>query len=188
MKITANDIGRKVRLRNGDVRTIIDITESNKLIGISEESNENKLDGVRREPDGRKWQGNKSDEDIVSFIDEPQTLPIIFQLGDIVSFGGIEGVVDHVGTSTYPVSVNFNDNVDYFTGFTYFTPDGKYHITHTEPLLKLISRPKKKVKKEVAINVWYSPSLGFMSIEKQDVTIVGDSQLIKMKGEIEVEE
>ena len=67
-----------------------------------------------------------------------------FQVGDIVSFGGdIGNIISTTNISVIgkPIKVVFKDAIEYFT------LDGKYAIYHIEPLLKLIERPKKKVKK-----------------------------------------
>jgi hypothetical protein len=177
MYITEKDIGRKVRLRNGQIKTIRGITPNQRFVDIYAE--------VNYERNGSKCNRYISDEDIVSFLDDE---PIIFQLGDIVSFGGLEGVVDGIGTihtDEYPVSVDFNGDADYFT------LDGKYHISHTEPLLKLISRPKKKVKKEVTIDCVIQPySYG----DNECFNMTGrlclpiNSKIINIKAEVEVEE
>lgn len=62
----------------------------------------------------------------------------IFKVGDKVSFGGIEGVVQSVGAGIYPVEVAFKSGTDLFTG------DGRLQKEHTEPLLKLIEPAKTK--------------------------------------------
>lgn len=71
-----------------------------------------------------------------------------FKKGDIVSFGGSKGTV--IKVTAYSILVNF----DFTTMF--FTPDGRFDASHTEPLLKLIERPKrkKKIKRKVWINVY----------------------------------
>lgn len=69
-----------------------------------------------------------------------------FKAGDIVEFGGLEGVVKSVGQyGAYPVNVIFrgvpnDDEAD-------FTLDGRYIIQQTRPVLHLVSRPKKKITK-----------------------------------------
>lgn len=72
--------------------------------------------------------------------------PFEFKTGDIVSFGGLRGVVvsdDFLGE--YPVLFQSDANRHHCYEFT---SDGRLDIDHTEPLLKLIKRPKKMVKKK----------------------------------------
>jgi hypothetical protein len=69
--------------------------------------------------------------------------PFEFQVGDRVSWCGVEGVVSQ--SYGNGVEVTFSGNgcpvvADFFK-------DGRYRIFHTEPSLKLLERPKKKVKK-----------------------------------------
>jgi hypothetical protein len=67
----------------------------------------------------------------------------IFKVGDRVSFGGLEGeVVSDDSCSDYPISVEFE------SGHTNdFTADGRLSEYHTEPLLKLVTPAKTKVKR-----------------------------------------
>lgn len=68
-----------------------------------------------------------------------------FEVGDVVSFGGEEGkVVEMLENHPYPLVCEFPD-VKRF----YFLIDGRFAEEHTEPLLKLVSRPKKMVKKTI---------------------------------------
>lgn len=61
-----------------------------------------------------------------------------FEVNDIVSFGGAEGVVEEItGSGNYPVFCKFK------FGVAVFTLDGKYSVDHTEPLLKLVRKAKK---------------------------------------------
>lgn len=62
-----------------------------------------------------------------------------FKVGDIVTFGGIEGEVVSIDSTYYPLIVEFKDK-----SRCVFTLDGKYCTSHTEPLLKLKERPVKK--------------------------------------------
>jgi hypothetical protein len=76
-----------------------------------------------------------------------------FKVNDIVEAFGLRGRVVKVHTDlTYPVEVEFEGDL-----FTYFTLDGKMHPNHKLSTLKLISRAKRKVKKEVKgwANVYY---------------------------------
>jgi len=67
---------------------------------------------------------------------------IKFQKGDVVTFGGTEGEVIEVRPGhSQPILVSFENGMFNST----FTEDGRYFIYHSEPLLKLKFRPKKKV-------------------------------------------
>lgn len=65
-----------------------------------------------------------------------------FQVGDVVSFGGIEGEVEIRDVLTkYPIVA---------CGGYSFTRDGRFNEDQTEPILKLVrkaEKPKKLVKK-----------------------------------------
>ena len=79
--------------------------------------------------------------------------PFEFQVGDICEFGGVEGVISEVrdvAQHKYPVFWKpFCDNPG-----VRFTLDGKLYKWHTKPLLNLIRRPKKKVKKTIEFVTW----------------------------------
>lgn len=63
----------------------------------------------------------------------------IFKKGDKVSFGGLEGVViQNDMLLKLPVSVQFGEHT-----IEYFTKDGRYFLSHPEPLLKLIDPAEK---------------------------------------------
>ena len=83
-----------------------------------------------------------------------------FQVGDIVEFGGLEGKVKKILDSTlkYPVNVVFKDE-SFRDDSWYFTLDGKLDERHFKPLLKLVSRPKKKEKRIVKTVVFYDVGL-----------------------------
>ncbi len=67
-----------------------------------------------------------------------------YQIGDVVSFGGDIGIVTTLyPTDDCPLRVCFKES----DMVEYFTLDGRYSLKHTEPLLKFISRPIKKVKR-----------------------------------------
>lgn len=120
--------------------------------------------------------------DIVEIEDEPFT----FQLGDIVSFGGIEGLIETVHQSGI-IDVIFTDSSN-STFRKDFYLNGTIFQNQTESLLKLISRPKKKVKKEVTMKAYYSPSLGKFTGDETSNYNPSDAQLIELKGVIEVDE
>lgn len=68
----------------------------------------------------------------------------MFKVGDIVEWCGVRGVVDDFRYGLdYPVSVYFSYQGERVS----FTDDGKYPSWSTEPSLKLVERPKKKVTK-----------------------------------------
>lgn len=88
-----------------------------------------------------------------------------FKVGDIVSFGGVEGIVREIITNhSYPVKVSYHNG--WVDGFTI---DGKIHNWQTEPLLKLIKRPKNKIKKTFRgwMNVYKSPETAFVYPTKE---------------------
>ena len=74
-----------------------------------------------------------------------------FKVGDIVSFGGLEGRVIQSNQTDYSIYVKYPSG-----DLDRFTLDGKFFRHHKEPLLKLVSRPKKEVEKtiEVFANVY----------------------------------
>lgn len=88
-------------------------------------------------------------------VDETNTFdakPYQFKLHDRVSFGGLEGTVGN--ESTISVRVDFADHTS-----EYFSLDGRFHNTHTTPLLVLIeSAPKKKrkVTRRAFVNLYRS--------------------------------
>lgn len=89
-----------------------------------------------------------------------------FKVRDKVSWMGLIGEV--ISTtfygrdSSYPVRVRF-DTHDVFDKM--FTPDGHYYSCHTEPSLKLIERPKKKVKKTFYTGAYQSGTLTGYSVD-----------------------
>jgi hypothetical protein len=86
-----------------------------------------------------------------------------FKTGDIVEFGGVLGrVVSSDYNNVYPIWVDFND---YHTSFTL---DGRYKLEHTKPLLVLIERPKKKVKKTIWFNIYKNKSHDFTTSWSHD--------------------
>jgi hypothetical protein len=175
MNITSKDIGRKAlvnqasRILPGQIVRIEDVKGLDHVI-VSSNS-------------GESYIISNHNLKLMS-----QTLPIEFQVGDVVSYGGLIGKISEIRKeSEYPILVNF-DPIDDNTMIDTFTLDGRYKYYHTEPLLKFVSRRKKKVKKEVSINAWYSPITGLVLTEENNGVMCRDSQLVKFKGEIEVEE
>ena len=62
-----------------------------------------------------------------------------FKVGDIVEWCGLKGVISSIEKGLLIV---------YFEKLCWsFLPDGRYLTEHIEPSLKLIERPKQKVKK-----------------------------------------
>lgn len=74
-----------------------------------------------------------------------------FKVGDEVEAFGLKGKVIHVDQEfgKYPIIVEYDVNHMRDP----FTLDGKLHLFHKEPSLKLINRPKRKVKKK--FYQWY---------------------------------
>ena len=68
-----------------------------------------------------------------------------FSKGDIVEFGGIEGVVINDKENVkYKIKVKLT--IDECTSyFVYFTADGMLFMYHTKPLLNLIKRPDDEI-------------------------------------------
>jgi hypothetical protein len=73
-----------------------------------------------------------------------------FKVGDIVDWLGIRGVVTCISEGIDDLDeymyVKFDGDTMDDLG-TEFFPDGKYMKAHKEPSLKLIERPKRKIKK-----------------------------------------
>lgn len=95
-----------------------------------------------------------------------QMTPQTFQVGDVVERCTTMGVVESANyESGFPIGVNFGDGI-----FESFTIDGRLLDWHTEPSLKLISRPKQKVKKtrEVWVNVYPLSEYSYKSKEIAD--------------------
>lgn len=114
--------------------------------------------------------------------------PFQFQVGDIVSFGGCEGTVTEINTvdPSYPYPIRCNFLVSEMT----FMLDGKVSLWHTEPLLKFIRRPKKKVKKtrDVWINVFPDFEGIYRSKEEADKTCWIHQRIACTKVTLEWEE
>lgn len=65
----------------------------------------------------------------------------IFEAGDVVTcafFGDREFVLTEVNSSEYPY------RIDVKGVYWIFTLDGKYHISHTSPVLKLVRKKQKE--------------------------------------------
>lgn len=113
-----------------------------------------------------------------------------FKVGDVVEWGGVRGKV-YAGLSSlvHPVMCEFENET--VASFTY---DGKYMDWHKEPSLKLIERPKKKVKKyKVLYRDTYNNyfvSSGFYENRIHFDLYTGNMQFIQLikESEIEVEE
>lgn len=71
-----------------------------------------------------------------------------FQVGDIVTAFGLKGkVISIKSSSLYNIIVDFEEGPQ-----EAFSTDGKEMLWHKEPSLKLIERPKKKVKKYMVVH------------------------------------
>jgi len=119
---------------------------------------------------------------------------IKFKAGDIVEFGGNKGVVLEEVDSSF-INCRFTvDSIfikDFFT--VTFTKEGRLYSWNKEPSLKLIERPKKKVKKYKVLyrDAFHNYAVSSSFYEgKADFDLCSDSlkfiQLIK-ESEIEVE-
>lgn len=70
--------------------------------------------------------------------------PMTFELGDCVTWCGVEGVVTEIEPNlNNPVMVVFNGDEFHAVAESFF-PDGRYRSFHTEPSLKLVRRGEKK--------------------------------------------
>lgn len=113
-----------------------------------------------------------------------------FQVGDKVSAFGVEGIVTRITDAAFfPIKVDFPDDIN-----SSFTIDGRYLGWHKEPSLKLIERPKKKVKKYKVLFKGtvggFFVSAGVYSSAEDFVRRNPHSRLIQLikESEIEVEE
>lgn len=69
-----------------------------------------------------------------------------FQTGDIVEAWGVDGVVRSIGCFIH-VKFSTRDTANFYL-------DGKLEEWHAEPTLKFVSRPKRKVKKTIWVNIY----------------------------------
>ncbi len=105
------------------------------------------LDRIYRQNFGFKPSFGMLLETILSALDncdkqEAAKAKDVFQVGDIVEWCGVSGVViTSKSTKDYPIECNFKGSVRPLA----FTSDGRYYDWQ-EPSLKLIERPKKKIK------------------------------------------
>jgi hypothetical protein len=106
-----------------------------------------------------------------------------FKVGDVVSFGGVEGVIEKIfDNDHYPIRVFFKDG-----GYARFNSDGYYLYWHKEPLLKFVSRPKKKVKKDIWINVFPNGKTASYESESDANALTSLSRIACVKTTIEYE-
>lgn len=117
--------------------------------------------------------------------DKPMSEKVEFRVGDEVDWLGLKGKVVDVGFSMITVFISSMET-------HYFYADGSYLIGQT-PSLKLISRPKKMVKKRVSrfFNLYRAGLLSsaYSSIEEAAQNMRdGCIDTIELKGEYEVEE
>ena len=123
-----------------------------------------------------------------------------FEVGDIVEFGGIRGVVKKhdLRFEPYLIYVEFNNILSGTNAL--FTKDGHFSTKLAEPLLKLIERPKKKKMVKKTIEVWANiyddgcitiiqgPSLSLSRQQAEKCSMSGRIACVKLTGEYEVEE
>lgn len=110
-----------------------------------------------------------------------------FQAGDIIEFGGLEGIILQIRSDTeYPLIVRLS-NQEVIS----FTLKGLYSNTHTKPLLNLVKRPKKLVKKQII--GWANIYPGFTCFHNTE-QLANNGHLrdriacVKVTGEYEIEE
>ncbi len=115
-----------------------------------------------------------------------------FKVGDKVEWMGVIGTVvitpgyNRNSNVIYPLEVDFNVN-----GVRLFTRDGKLESFHKEPSLKLVERPKKKVKKTIErwANIYSSYIISNYDSEKHANKCAEDRiACVKLTGTYEVEE
>lgn len=116
----------------------------------------------------------------------------MFKVGDIVeAFGLIGTVVSVKHSGFYSVSVEYD--LDGSFNVDHFTPDGRCHLAHKTPSLKLVERPKKTTKKIVEgwVNL-YTVGWGCVHTLEADARARGNSPnfiaTAKVTGEYEIEE
>lgn len=99
-----------------------------------------------------------------------------FQVGDIVEAFGVRGeIISLENSPSYPILVKFYDTGTFWNKAA-FIIDGKFEDWHKEPSLKLIERPKKKVKR----TYWFATAL----VEWDNVFKRGISELTLDKEEL----
>ena len=117
------------------------------------------------------------------------------KVGDIVEWCGIKGKVDSIGNY---MKVHFYvdgiaDNlIDWGPQYT-FNKDGKQFDWHKEPSLKLIERPKQKVKKYKVLFVdiydeWQLSSSYYETVEKFDMHNIYKVKMLLEQTMVEDEE
>ncbi len=113
-----------------------------------------------------------------------------FKVGDIVEWCGARGTVFYEDINAQkPICVKF-ENSDYLY---YFSENGKYFEWHKEPSLKLIERPKQKVKKykilfKTASGEWEMSSSYYETVKDFDYNNIYEDKHILPQTQIEVEE
>lgn len=101
-----------------------------------------------------------------------------FKVGDIVEWCGVRGKVIGEDTSSKYINVKFDNNNeiynDIYANTEVFYNDGIFRSYHKETSLKLIKRPKQKVKKYKVLFIdiydeWQLSSSYFETLEKFDM-------------------
>lgn len=96
-----------------------------------------------------------------------------FEVGDIVSWMGVEGVVicsKHSGD--YPIECYFKYGIGLeYTNF--FTSKGRFFYWHKEQSLKLVSKAKKKIAVQCWVNVYRrkNGSISQIAHSEEDIAI-----------------
>lgn len=171
-KITEDDKGKRVKLRNGDIGEILACY--GEIIEIEgDHSYFHKTDGTYYQEDTKF--------DIIEIEEEVVKSDLFqFQVGDIVEFGGVEGKVVLCDNSNIEVELKAGEK-------SYFTSDGRYSISNLKPLLNLVSRPKKKEKRVVKVFVDYSSSIDRVFTLDYRGPTPDDLVRVELEKEIEVE-
>ncbi len=99
-----------------------------------------------------------------------------FKVGDVVSFGGLEGEVIY----SQPLDVVYQVQVKFPHMKVFFTIDGKIDPIHTEPVLKFVERKDQKPK----LQAWLVQSIASGStwyLEYRDSNIIFDMKSSERK-------
>ena len=107
------------------------------------------------------------------------------KVGDIVEWCGLKGVISSIEKGLLIV---------YFEKLCWsFLPDGRYLTEHIEPSLKLIERPKQKVKKYKILFIdiydeWHLSSSYYETVEKFDMHNIYKVKMLLEQTMVEDEE
>lgn len=138
--------------------------------------------------DGRLYTGDDF-PDIELLEPKTDAIPFPLQVGDVVDYGGLQGtVVDVYNNSLAQVAEVISIN----KRRTDFYLDGTTMQGQTKPVVTIVSRPKKKVKKKLEgwVNIYKDGHCLYPNKESADRTANKDVRVacVKVTGEYEVEE